>query len=202
MLEDMAGAALFSGPGFRALEAEARDVPALQRFFEENPEYFLAVSGEGPHAGQAREEFEDRPPPDWPYDRKRMIRFVIADGAIVALADVVSNLLAPGVWHVGLFIVATRLHGSGRANEIFGALEGWARDGGAQWLRLNVAVGNTRAERFWERTGFAEVRRREGVRIGRQDNTMRVMLKPLAGGSLAEYLARVPRDRPESFRAA
>jgi ribosomal protein S18 acetylase RimI-like enzyme len=194
----MTGAALFAGPGFGALEAGAQEIPALQRFFEENPEYFLAVSGEGPHAGPAQEEFEDRPPPDCPWDGKWMIRFVDADGAIVALADVVSNLLAPGVWHVGLFIVATRLHGSGRASEAFDALEGWIRDGGAQWLRLNVAVGNTRAERFWERTGFAEVRRREGVRIGRQDNTMRVMLKPLAGGSLADYLARVPRDRPES----
>jgi ribosomal protein S18 acetylase RimI-like enzyme len=194
----MTGAALFAGPGFRALEAGAQEIPALQRFFEENPEYFLAVSGEGPHAGQALEEFEDRPPPGWPWDGKWMIRFVDAGGAMVALADVVSNLLAPGVWHVGLFIVATRLHGSGRASEAFDALEAWVRDGGAQWLRLNVAVGNTRAERFWERTGFAEVRRREGVRIGRQDNTMRVMLKPLAGGSLAEYLALVPRDRPES----
>ena len=29
-------------------------------------------------------------------------------------------------------------------------------------------------------------------------NTMRVMLKPLAGESLAGYLARVPRDRPGS----
>ena len=194
----MADAVLFAGPGLRALECGEADVPALQRFLEENPEYFLAVSGEGPHAGQAREELEDRPPPGWPWDGKWMLRFVDADGAMVALADVVSNLLAPGVWHVGLFIVATRLHGSGRASEAFGALEGWVRDGGAQWLRLNVAVGNTRAERFWERTGFAEVRRREGVRIGRQDNTMRVMLKPLAGGSFAEYLARVPRDRPES----
>jgi ribosomal protein S18 acetylase RimI-like enzyme len=194
----MAGAVLFAGPGLRALACGEADVPALQRFFEENPEYFLAVSGEGPHTGQAREEFEDRPPPGWPWDGKWMIRFVDADGAIVALADVVSNLLAPGVWHVGLFIVATRLHGSGRASEAFDALEGWIRDGGAQWLRLNVAVGNSRAERFWERKGFAEVRRREGVRIGRRDNTMRVMLKPLAGGGLAEYLARVPRDRPES----
>jgi len=194
----MADAVLFAGPGLRALECGEADVPALQRFLEENPEYFFAVSGEGPHAGQAREELEDRPPPGWPWDGKWMLRFVDADGAMVALADVVSNLLAPGVWHVGLFIVATRLHGSGRASEAFGALEGWVRDGGAQWLRLNVAVGNTRAERFWERTGFAEVRRREGVRIGRQDNTMRVMLKPLAGGSFAEYLARVPRDRPES----
>jgi ribosomal protein S18 acetylase RimI-like enzyme len=194
----MAGAVLFEGPGFRALEAEAQDVPALQRFFEENPEYFLAVSGEGPHAGQAREELEDRPPPGWPWDRKWLIRIVDADGALAGLADVVSNLLAPGVWHVGLFIVATRLHGSGRASEAFDALEGWIRDNGAQWLRLNVAVGNTRAERFWERTGFAEVRRREGVRIGRQDNTMRVMLKPLGGETLPDYLARVPRDRPGS----
>jgi len=189
-------AALFAGPGFRALEAGEADVAALQRFFEENPEYFRIVSGEGPHAGQAREELEDRPPRDWPWDGKWMIRFVDDGGAMLALADVVRNLLAPGVWHIGLLVVATRLHGSGRAQALYGALEGWARRGGARWLRLNVAVGNARAERFWARMGFAELRRREGVRIGAQVNTMRVMLKPLAGGAVADYLAMVPRDRP------
>lgn len=194
----MDGAALFEGPGFRALEVTEADIPALQRFFEENPEYFLAVSGEGPRATQAREEFEDRPPADWPWDGKWILRFVDGEGEIVALADVVRNLLATGLWHVGLFVVATRLHGSGRAGRYYDALEGWIRAGGAKWLRLNVAVGNSRAERFWERMGFEEVRRRDGVRIGDQVNTMRVMLKPLAGGSLAEHLARVPRDRPGS----
>lgn len=79
-----------------------------------------------------------------------------------------------------------------------GALESWARQGGASWMRLNVVVGNARAERFWEMAGYSEVRRRGGVGIGRRVNEVRVMLKPLAGEGLPAYLSRVPRDRPGS----
>jgi len=189
---------LFSGPSFQARIIGPADVAALQCFFDENPAYFLAVSGALPHARQAQEELDDRPPSDWGWDERWMIRFEDATGAWLAVADVVSHLLAHGVWHIGLFIVATRVHGSGEAARLLDALEVWARDGGARWLRLNVAVGNGRAERFWEKCGFVEVRRREGIVIGRQVNTMRVMVKPLAGGDLADYLSRVPRDRPEA----
>jgi RimJ/RimL family protein N-acetyltransferase len=194
----MAGAVLFEGPGFRALECGEADVPALQRFYEENPEYFLIVSGEGPHAGQGREEFEELPPPDLAYERKWTIRFVDAGGALLAFAVIVSELPAPGVWHIGLFIVATRLHGTGEAKSFHKALEEWARENGAQWLRLGVVVGNARAERFWERMGYVEARRREGVRAGHRVNTVRIMLKPLGSESLPDYLARVPRDQPRS----
>ena len=34
-------------------------------------------------------------------------------------------------------------------------------------------------------------------KCGTKVNTLRVMAKPLAGGSLAEYFALVARDRPE-----
>lgn len=109
-----------------------------------------------------------------------------------------SNLLAAGVWHIGLFIVATSLHGSGAAKVLYAGLEDWMRRGGARWLRLNVVVGNGRAERFWEGVGYREVRRRGGVEIGRRINAVRVMTKPLANGALAEYLQMVARDRPEA----
>jgi hypothetical protein len=59
-------------------------------------------------------------------------------------------------------------------------------------------VGNARAERFWERLGYAETRRREGVRAGRRVNSVRILLKPLGGETLPAYLGRVPRDRPGS----
>lgn len=190
--------ALFSGPSFRALEIFEEDLPALQRFFDENPEYFLTVGGERAGPDTALEEFSDRPPAEWPWDGKWLIRFVDDADAIVAVADVISNLLAKGVWHVGLFIVGTRLHGSGAAHDLYRALEAWARQGGARWMRLNVVVGNARAERFWERAGYSEVRQRGGVEIGQRVNVVRVMLKPLADESLPAYLSRVPRDRPES----
>ena len=61
-----------------------------------------------------------------------------------------------------------------------------------------MIAGNVRAERFWERQGFIQTRLRSGVSMGRLTNTLRVMFKPLAGGSMAQYLGLVERDRPES----
>jgi ribosomal protein S18 acetylase RimI-like enzyme len=71
------------------------------------------------------------------------------------------------------------------------------RAGGAQWVRLGVVVGNARAERFWEKAGFGEVRRRYEVEIEGRVGDLRVMVKRLAGRSIAEYLALVARDRPD-----
>jgi hypothetical protein len=55
-----------------------------------------------------------------------------------------------------------------------------------------------RAERFWEKTGYVEVRKRRDYPVGERLATLRMMVKLPADGSLDEYLARVPRDRPES----
>ena len=61
-----------------------------------------------------------------------------------------------------------------------------------------MVAGNARAESFWESAGFVEVRRRDGVAMGRKVNTVRVMVKPLAGATLPAYLALVARDRPDA----
>ncbi len=57
-------------------------------------------------------------------------------------------------------------------------------------------VGNTRAERFWERSGYVEVRRRGPLQMERRLNLLRVMVKPLAGRAIEPYLALITRDRP------
>jgi len=187
---------VFAAGALRAVELEAADQARLQRFFELNPEYFLAVNGQAPTPVEARDEFNDAPAADWPYTRKWMIGFAGAADELAGMASIVSDLLAPHVWHIGLFIVATRLHGSGAAQSLYSGLEAWMRDRGAQWLRLGVVAGNARAERFWTRCGFAEVRTRAGMRMGRRVNTVRVLVKPLAGGTMADYLVLVERDRP------
>jgi hypothetical protein len=69
---------------------------------------------------------------------------------------------------------------------------------GAHWVRLGVVLGNGRAERIWEKLGFAEVRRRTGVPTGQRINTIRAMVKPLDDVGLKAYLCSVERDRPDS----
>ena len=190
-------ATLFGSEWFRAVELDAEDIAGLQRFFDENPEYFVIVTGKGPQASEAADEFGPLPEA-FSYTKKWVIGFVDESGSMIGMAAVVSDLIAQHVWHIGLFIVATRLHGTGVARRLFEHLERWAQERGAQWLRLGVVEGNARAERFWQRCGFADARRRDGVQMGARTHTIRVMFKPLAGGNLPEYLALVARDRPDA----
>lgn len=186
-------------PGVRVIALDASHEALLQAFFDANPAYFLAVTGEPAGPTEAREEIHSRPPPDWPYSRTWLIGYLDeASGELLALADGVSDLLAPGVWHIGLFIVATARHGSGDAQRLHQGLRDWAAAQGAAWLRLGVVQGNARAERFWQAQGYRQTRLRQEVQIGPRTHTVRVMVLPLAGGDIADYLARVPRDRPES----
>lgn len=188
---------LFDAGAFRAVELGSKDIPGLQRFFELNPEYFLAVNGQPPTTHEADEEIHGTVPDGWAFTRKWIIGFLDGE-SLIGIANVVSDLLAPSIWHIGLFIVATRLHGSGTARVLYDQLECWALDRGARWLRLGVVEGNAQGERFWQKCGFVEVRKRHGVKMGTLVNTVRVMAKPLAAGRLPEYLSLVARDRPEA----
>jgi GNAT superfamily N-acetyltransferase len=116
---------------------------------------------------------------------------------MVAMASVLSDLLAPRVWHISLFIIATALHGTGTAGLLYERLEKWAKDEGASWLRLGVVVDNAKAERFWEKAGYCEVRRLI-EQHGSMTHTVRLMVKPLGSLDVDEDLREVPRDRPES----
>ena len=101
----------------------------------------------------------------------------------------------------GLVVVATSRHGTGDAQALYRGLEAWAATNDAAWLRLGVVQGNARAERFWEVLGFVQSRIRGGVEMGRLTNTLRVMFKPLAGGTREDYLSLLPRDRPDPANA-
>ena len=191
-------ASLFDAGPLRAVELDADDVPALQRFFEANPEYFFDATGEPPAADEALHELHDQPPADVTWSRTWVLGFVDDAGALVAMASVASDFMAEGVWLIGLFVVASSLHGTGTSATVYQALESWIRGNGGRWLRIAVVVGSAKPERFWPKVGYTDVRRRSGVSMGRRVNTLRIMVKPLAGGGVPEYLALVARDRPRA----
>jgi len=183
--------------GLRAVELGVGDEPLLQRFFDVNPFYFFAVNGEPALPDDAADEIHGELPPGIPFTRKRVIAFVDGHGEVVALVNVISDLLATGVWHIGTFIVATVRHGSGDAHALYRNLEGWCGANGARWMRLHVVQGHERAERFWSRMGYMQTSQRLGVTMGKRTNTLRVMIKPLADNTIEQHLTRVARDRPD-----
>lgn len=190
--------AIFESVSYRGSELGHADLPNLQALFDANPEYFLQVNGRRPRADEARTEFDDLPPPDMTFRSRWFTGVFDRSDHLVGLSNVLTDFLAEGVWHVGLFLVATRLHGRGVAVEIYDALEAAMKAGDARWIRLGVVVGNERAERFWARRGYREVRVRSGIDTGGRVNDVRVLVKSLWGESIEDYLARVPRDRRDS----
>lgn len=187
---------LFACGSLRALELGLADVPALQAFFEANQDYFLGVTGQPPGEHEALQELKDTPPAGWSFGKKWLLGFIDERGELAGMANVWSDFLVEGTWHIGLFIVASSLHGSGAAHAIHQALEGWMHGGGGRWIRLGVVKGRERAERFWRRVGYTEVRQRTGIEMGQRVNDLLVMVKPLGEAGIAEYLARVARDNP------
>lgn len=188
---------LFAVGEVRAFEMGEADIPPLQAFFEQNPAYYLIVSGEPAKPDEAREEVLGPLPEGWSYTKKWIIGFAGGDGELCGMAHVVSDLLAPRVWHIGFFLIATSRYGSGVAYTLYQGLEDWMRAQGAQWLRLGVVEGNQRAERFWKGRGYVEVRKRPDMPFGARMNTVSVQVKPLTGGTIESYLAMIPRDRPD-----
>jgi GNAT superfamily N-acetyltransferase len=188
---------LFSGPGYAAVRLGSADVAALQAFFEANPAYFEAVNGEPAGATEAQQAVDELPPPGMPFEALWVIGCLDPSGELVAMAVVVSRMIDPQVWHLGLFIVATAQHGQGLAQRFYAGLEDWVQAAGALWMRLGVVQGNARAERFWARRGYAAVRERGPVAMGQLQQRVTVMVKPLETPGLDAYLDRVIRDRPE-----
>jgi len=189
-------ATLFPAGPFRAVELVESDISALQRFFDANPEYFETVNGQPPREDEARQEFMEMPPAGMAFTKKWMLGFVHEQHDLVGMATILSDFLAPRVWHIGLYIVASSLHGRGVGRSIYEALEDWMKQQGALWVRLGVVVGNGKAEGFWERVGYGEVRRRTDVETGLRRSEIRVMVKRLDRMPLGDYLDLVARDRP------
>ena len=122
----------------RTVELTSDFETRLQHFYEANPAYFDAVQGEPAGPNEAHETLHDDLPAGWPFTRIWLIGDLDADDTLIAMANVVSDLLAPDLWHIGLFIVATARHGSGAAQALYRGLESWAAANGARWLRLGV----------------------------------------------------------------
>ncbi|AZF57841.1 GNAT family N-acetyltransferase [Pseudomonas sp. R11-23-07] len=182
--------------GIRVVELLGCDETELQDFFERAPDYFIAVNGEPATATEAREELQGQLPAGWHCSRMYWLGYRDAQNQLVAVVNIAADLLAVGVWHIGLLMVHTRWHGSGLAQRLHADLEAWAVGKGAHWLRLTVVVGNTKAERFWPRLGYVTVRIREGIAMGRQVNRVLIQVKPIAEKGIDAYLALVERDRP------
>jgi GNAT superfamily N-acetyltransferase len=184
---------------FVVRELGVEELPELQALFEANPGYFVAVNGKPPAANEAMREYEDFPPPHLTYGTRWFAGIFDRHRTMVGVSIVISDLSAKDVWHIALFFLDHKLRGTGAAEDLCTSIEALSISSGARWMRLGVIEGNHRAERFWSKCGYSEVRTRQLTNLSGEPRIVRVMVKPLLGGTFAEYLRLVPRDAPNSL---
>lgn len=117
--------------GIGPRELSVGDTALLQAFFEANPDYFVMVEGEPAGPDKAREELLGELPPGWCFSKNWMLGYQAEGRPLVAALQFVTDLLAPKVWHIGLFLVGSEHHGSGLAQTLYRYFETWARAQGA-----------------------------------------------------------------------
>ncbi len=189
---------LFESANFTVRELAAEEIPLLQALFEANPDYFVIVGGQPPRPDEAQQEFEERVPEHLSFGTRWFAGAFDRAATLRGLIILVSDLSAQGVWHTALFFLDGVLRRTGAAMELHNSLEAHARRSGAQWLRLAVIDGNVPAQRFWAKCGYQQVRTRLYPNLSGETKLARVLVKPLAGGTLEQYALLVPRDAPES----
>src|SRR5690349_14831513 len=79
-------ASLFTAGTGAATQVSGAELPEVQRFLEANPEYYLRVTGQPPGPDAAKEELEALPPAEWDFERKSLLAFRDASGAIIGVA--------------------------------------------------------------------------------------------------------------------
>lgn len=174
------------------------DLPRLQQFFDDNPDYFRNAYGAEPQPGLAASEMDDAPPPELPFEQRWVVGLFSNAGDLCGMATLWRNFIAEQVWLISLFMIARDQYGSGLAQNFYLHLERWMLNREARWIRLGVIEGSTRAERFWAQHGYTEVRRRIDTSHCPASQNIRVLVKSLKNNPLNEYLKLIVRDQPES----
>jgi GNAT superfamily N-acetyltransferase len=181
-----------------ATDADRLDLAA---FCRDNPEYDVFLTGQVPQEAEWVADFlTDLPPSsfNWTHTHKLIARRHQDPDTVAAILDVSEDMIDKGVGHIGLFQVATTLHGTGLAHELYQGLEGWLASRGMDVLRLGVLDGNARGMAFWTQHGFLETRRRQGTAPNGKTHLSHVRYKPLKPLTLEAYRLRMPRDDPNS----
>ena len=99
------------------------------------------MHGEPALPNEAHEEVHGALPADFSYGEKLVIGYQQPDGALAAMATVITDLLAARVAHRPVHRRDAR-HGNGEARRLHDGTQQWAEDHGALWLRLGVVQGN------------------------------------------------------------
>lgn len=135
-------------PNFHVRPVVDGDVPALERLFDEDPEYF-EINGRR----FSVEEMRTALLPGRTLDDK--FTYVLERGGKPeGIIDIVRGFPEPHVWYLGFIFLSTRVRGGGAGRRCLHALYDWVRGQGGTAIRLGVVEPNLKARHLYATEGF------------------------------------------------
>ena len=152
----------------------------LQRLFERCPDYAMIVEGEEVSPEAAKETFEAAPP-----GRSLADKFIYGlfdrQGELRAVLEGMRHYPENGVWWIGLLMIDPALRGQGVGKRLVQFFCDCVRSQRGEAVMLGVVEENAPAFQFWQKQGFAVVRKTEPRPFGKKVQSVFVMLKLLTG---------------------
>lgn len=131
------------------------DAVRLQQLLDECSDYYLLHEG-CPTPADAG-EFELSAVPDGrSADELRVFGMEGPGGGLVAVAMVLPDYPAPGVWWIGLLVVTPALRSRGVGAQLLQHVAAAMSAAGGEALQLIVSLNNPRGQRFWQAAGFRD----------------------------------------------
>ncbi len=162
---------------YRTIFLGPPDAALAQTLFEECLDFSLLVTDLPPAADEGDKLFSDLPPGKEPSDKT--IFGLLRGEKLVGVIDSIIGYPTDKIWFIGLFLLHPACRGSGIGGKWLRAYEKYARENGAEQIRLGVVEQNAGGRAFWEHNGFVLEARRPPVRYGNRDNIVLVMKKGL-----------------------
>lgn len=161
-------------PGYSVQALEPCDVERLQRLLERCVDYSVVVDGDAVSPTAADETLLDVPPGQSP-DQKFVVGLVDGHGEIAGVLEGLRDYPDPGVWWVGLLLLAPETRQQGIGRRLLTAFANHVRSSGGRAIMLGVVADNRRALGFWREIGFTTVRTTEPRTFGKKIQTVQVM---------------------------
>lgn len=148
----------------RPLSSESpEDRANVLRVFYEARSYTELVSGRAPCADDVDDFFFGKPERKSATDKSVFGLFL--GETMIGCADVIRAYPTDDTVWIGLLLLAETYRGRGYGSVALETLTGMASQWGHQNVQLAIVSTNTRAQVFWRREGFEEIRRTSNAKF-------------------------------------
>lgn len=166
------------GFGLRPLALPA-DRDAVAELADACRDFSELIEGEYTGADAAVEDIFHSLPPEHTLADKVIWGVSEAPGRLAGVVDMIRGYHHEKCVWIGLFMLRPERRGDGLGVAVLSAIIDWAAAQGFTELGLAVAEQNEPAQRFWQRQGFVEFRRRLGVVMGKRTNNLIAMKRAI-----------------------